>query len=534
MGWMTGLEPATPRATIWCSNHLSYTHHMSVKMVGAEGFEPPTPWSQTRCANQAALRPDNWTEIIVKNTFFVKNCYNYAKTKEWALKIQRFSKIGFILAAAGSAVGLGNIWKFPYMTGVYGGGAFVLVYLVTIAFIGFSVMIAEMLIGALGRKDTVSSFEKLAPPKKKWWKYAGFMGFNGIIIMTFYSVVIGWIFYYLVNVFAGLPTTTEEAKQTFNALVSDQVLVQVFFHTISVIIVGYIVYRGIKGGIEKINLILMPALIVILFGLLFYAFNLDGFSKAFAFMFEPKWEKLNSEAFIRAIGHSFFTLSLGMGAIMTYAASLPKDASITKTAFIVTFMDTLIALVAGLVIFSFLFQFGAKPGQGPGLVFISLPTILNNFGSLGVFFAFLFFLALAFAGITSAISLVEPVVQYLIDRFNMTRTKAVVVISIFYWLVGIGAILSYSKAWGEAFTFLGKPLFDLLEYTTDSILLPLGGFLIAVFVGYVMPKSEVRAHLNTPSELRATLYNVWLFSIRYVAPIALIFMMLNLMGIVTL
>ena len=448
------------------------------------------------------------------------------------MKIQRFSKIGFIMAAAGSAVGLGNIWKFPYMTGEYGGGAFVLIYLITIAFVGFSVMVAEMLIGALGRADTVTSFERLAPPNKKWWKYAGFMGFNGIIIMTFYSVVIGWIFYYLFALFAGLPETTEQAKHAFNDLVGNQVLAQIFFHTVAVIIVGFIVYRGIKSGIERINLILMPALMLILFGLLAYAFTLDGFKEAFAFMFEPKWEKLNSEAFIRAVGHSFFTLSLGMGAILTYAASLPKDANITKTAFIVTFMDTLIALVAGLVIFSFLFEFGAKPGQGPGLVFISLPTILHNFGELGILFALLFFLALAFAGITSAISLVEPVVQYLIDRFNFTRTKAVVFISFIYWLIGIGALLSYTNAWGKLFSIGGKPLFDILEYTTDSILLPLGGFLIAVFVGFVLPKTEVFAHIG--KEMGEKAYRVWYFSIRYIAPLALIFMMLNLMGIIKL
>jgi len=437
------------------------------------------------------------------------------------------------MAAAGSAVGLGNIWKFPYMTGEYGGGAFVLVYLITIAFIGFSVMVAEMLIGALGRADTVTSFERLAPPGKKWWKYAGFMGFNGVIIMTFYSVVIGWILYYLFTIVtSGLPETTEEAKRAFNTLVGDQIAAQIFFHTVSVIIVGYIVYRGIKAGIERINLILMPALMVILFGLLLYAMTLDGFREALAFMFEPKWEKLNSEALIRAVGHSFFTLSLGMGAILTYAASLPKDASITQTAFIVTFMDTLIALVAGLVIFSFLFQFGAEPGQGPGLVFISLPTILHNFGTLGVIFALLFFLALAFAGVTSAISLVEPVVQYLIDRFHFTRGKAVLLISFIYWLVGIGALLSYTNSWGKVMSVGGKPLFDILEYTTDSILLPLGGFLISVFVGYLLPKSQLFAQIGREMGERA--YRVWYFSVRYIAPLALLFMMLNLMGVIEL
>ncbi len=445
------------------------------------------------------------------------------------MKIAQFSRIGFIMAAAGSAVGLGNIWKFPYMTGEYGGGAFVLVYLVTIAFIGFSVMIAEMLIGALGRRDTVGSFERLAPPDKKGWKYAGFMGFNGLIIMTFYSVVIGWIFYYLFKLLGGLPTSTGAAKATFDNLVGNEAGIQIFWHTVATLIVTYVVYRGIKGGIEKINLILMPALMIILFGMLVYAFNLDGFSKAFSFMFEPDWSKLNSEAIVRAVGHSFFTLSLGMGAIMTYAASLPKDTSITKTALIVTFMDTLIALVAGLVIYTFLFQEGAPAAQGPGLVFISLPVVLSNFDQLGTFLALLFFLALSFAGLTSAVSLVEPVVQYLIDRFDTTRFKAVAISGFAYYIVGVGALLSYTKAWGELFSVGGKPLFDILEYTTDSILLPLGGLLIAVFVGYVLQKERVRSALE--HEMGDRYFAVWRFSIRYVAPVALIFMMLNMMGI---
>jgi NSS family neurotransmitter:Na+ symporter len=218
-----------------------------------------------------------------------------------------------------------------------------------------------------------------------------------------------------------------------------------------------------------------------------------------------------------------------MGAIMTYAASLPKHASITQTAFIVTFMDTLIALVAGLVIYTFLFQEGAPPAQGPGLVFISLPVVLSNFGYLGTVLALLFFLALSFAGLTSAVSLVEPVVQYLIDRFDTTRFKAVLIAGFAYYLVGIGALLSYTKAWGGTFSIGGKPLFDILEYTTDSILLPLGGLLIAIFVGYVLQKERVYAALE--HEMGERFFAVWRFSIRYIAPVALLFMMLNLMGI---
>ncbi len=448
------------------------------------------------------------------------------------MKIQRFSKIGFILAAAGSAVGLGNIWKFPYMTGEYGGGAFVIVYLITIALIGISLLMAEMLIGAIGRADAVTSFEVAAPKNKKLWRYAGFMWVTGLIIMTFYSVVIGWIFYYIINSLFNLPTTTQEAKNIFISLISQKVWLEIFFHTLSVIIVGYIVYKGIKKGIEKINLILMPSLIIILLGLLFYAMTLDGFSKAVKFMFEFRWDELNSDAFVSAIGHSFFTLSLGMGAILTYAASLPKDASIPKTAFIVAVIDTLIALIAGLAIFSFLFQVGAKPSQGAGLVFISLPPVFHKFGILGIIFAFLFFLALAFAGITSAISLVEPGVQYLMDKFKMSRKKAVIVISLTYWIGGVLAILSYSKAWGKIFTFFKKPLFDLLDFTTTSIMLPLGGFIIAIFVGYVLPKTQKFKYIG--KDLGEVGFKIWDFSIKVIVPIALIFTMLNLLGVIKL
>ena len=445
------------------------------------------------------------------------------------MKIAQFSRVGFIMAAAGSAVGLGNIWKFPYMTGEYGGGAFVLVYLITIAFIGFSVMIAEMLIGALGRKDTVGSFEELAPPNKKGWRYAGFMGFNGLIIMTFYSVVIGWIFYYLFEIFSGLPTSTDVAKETFSNLVKNETSIQIFWHTVATLIVTYTVYRGIKNGIEKINLILMPTLMFILFGMLIYAFSLDGFSKAFYFMFSPDWNKLSSEAIVRAIGHSFFTLSLGVGAIMTYAASLPKDTSITKTAFIVTFMDTLIALIAGLVIYAFLFTEGAPPSQGPGLVFISLPVVLSNFDTIGTILALLFFLSLSFAGLTSAVSLVEPTVQYIIDRFKQNRFKAVLITGSIYYVVGIGALLSYTENFGKIFSIGGKPIFDLIEYIADSILLPLSGLLIAIFVGYILQKERVYSVLKY--EMSKKYFDIWYFSIRYIAPFALLFMMLNLMGI---
>ncbi len=440
-------------------------------------------------------------------------------------QIAKFSRIGFVLSATGAAVGLGNIWKFPYITGVYGGGAFVMAYLVTILLIGASLLIAEMVIGKRGQKDCVSSFEADAPKEAKGWKYAGFMLFTGLIIMTFYSVVIGWIFYYIYLALTGLPSNIEDAKAIFDTLYANSAPLQIFFHLLSVLFVGGVLLGGIKKGIEKTNLILIPLLLFILIGLLVYAMNFNGFTKAVDFMFAPDFSKLNSEAIIRAVGHSFFTLSIGIGSIMTYAAALPKHSNIYKSGMMVAFMDTLIALIAGLVIFSFLFEFGGTPDKGPGLVFVSLPIIFAKLGSIGTVIALVFFLAMAVAGLTSAISLVEPSVMYLEDRLGWFRKKAVIVSSAVYFIIGVFVIFSISDGYKEFFTYGGKSLFDLLEFSVDSFLMPLGGILIAIFVGYVMKRDVVEGELL--GHMGNSVFKIWYFSIRYIAPIAVLFLAYN-------
>lgn len=444
------------------------------------------------------------------------------------MKIARFSRIGFILAAAGSAVGLGNIWKFPYITGEYGGGAFVLVYLITVALIGFSLMIAEMFIGYKGRKDTVTSFEILAPKHKNLWKYAGFQSLAGLLIMTFYSVVIGWIFNYIVTSLTHLPSSVKEAETTFSAMLHGDFSTQLFYHTLAFAIVTFIVSRGIKGGIEKLNDYLMPALILILTGMFLYALSLDSFDKAFSFMFAPDWSKLNSEAFVTAVGHAFFTLSLGMGAIMTYAASMEKGSNIVTSALWVVFLDTAIALVAGLMLFTFLYQYGSGPDKGPGLVFISMPAAFYEMGTLGNFFSVIFFTALAFAGLTSAVSLVEPTVQYLIDRFKWSRTKASWAAGLFFYTVGILVILSNIDDTKIYLTWNGKNLFDWIDFLTAAVMLPLGGLVMSIFVGYVLPKSEIEATLRP---FMKGYFDIWYFSLRYIAPLALFIVILNLLGV---
>ena len=441
----------------------------------------------------------------------------------------RFSKIGFILAAVGSAVGLGNIWKFPYVTGEYGGGAFVLVYLITALFIGVFILISELLIGKLGRNDAVSMFENLATKHKKLWKYAGFMAFVPLIILTYYSVVIGWIFHYITISIQGLPHTVEQSTEVFMTLLTTDIQTQLFYHTVVFVLVTAIILRGIKGGIEKINKILMPLLGILLGILLIYSINIDSFSKAFSFMFNPDFSKLSSEAVIVAIGQAFYTLSLGMGIIITYAASLPKDSNVVKSSILISIIDTMVAIVAGLIIFTLLFDKGAESTKGAGLVFISLPSVFYEFGSIGSFLALLFFIAVAFAGITSAVSMIEPAVEYFENRFNFSRIKATMICGILFYLVGIAVLLSNIEAYSEVFKIGEKSLFDWLDFVCSTILVPIGGILVVVFIGHYMDKKEIENELIPV--MGEFLTKFWFFMVRFIIPIALVIVILNETGI---
>ena len=269
----------------------------------------------------------------------------------------------------------------------------------------------------------------------------------------------------------------------------------------------------------------MPLLIIILLALFLYAITLDGFSEAMSFLFMPDWSKVTDTTVLKAVGHAFFTLSLGMGTIMTYSASLPKDSNVLKASASVAFIDTAIALVAGIVIFSFLFNAGAEPSAGPGLVFISLPPIFSEFGFMGNIFSIAFFVALAFAGITSAVSIIEPTVLYMTSRFNYSRKKALVILSIATYILGTMALLSNVKDYASFVTFGGKGSFDILDFASSAILLPLGGIIIAIFVGYVLQKERVYAMLK--DYMSDTVFNIWYFSIKYITPIAVLSVMIN-------
>lgn len=442
--------------------------------------------------------------------------------------MNKFSRIGFILAAAGSAVGLGNIWKFPYITGEFGGGAFVIVYLLAILFIGLTVFLAEAVIGQNGQSDVSTSFVSISKSKNESWKLAGFMVFSGLIILSFYSVVLGWILDYVITSFSALPTEAKIAGANFERLISDDVGSLLVYHTLIAGTVVYIVLKGIKEGIEKINLILMPLLGLILGGLLIYAITLDSFSQAVDFMFTPDFSKIDSHALLAALGQAFFTLSLGVGTILTYSASLPKNANFVKSSIMVAIVDTSIALIAGLIIFSFLFEAGAPSAAGPGLVFISLPVIFSGWGVLGQVIAVSFFVALVFAGITSAVSMIEPALRFFIERFNITRAKATIICGGTFYVLGIVALLSMSKSFGAELTFFGKNAFDIMDFMTSSVMMPLAAILICIFLGYFVDKDLLKEKFTAHTSI--TVFNLWYFLVRVIVPVAIAILLLNKLG----
>ncbi len=423
----------------------------------------------------------------------------------------------FILAATGSAVGLGNIWKFPYITGENGGGAFVLVYLACILLVGIPIMMAEVFIGRRARKNPIHALTDIAEESggSKAWGWIGFMGMlSGVLIFSFYSVVGGWVLHYIKVMLTGemLGVSAEQAGATFDALLGDPKTI-LGWHTLFSIMTIAVVAGGINKGIETATRIMMPSLFVLLLILLGYAMSTDGFSQGWDFMFHVDFGQLTWNAALVALGHSFFTLSLGMGTIMAYGSYMTKKASIGKTVLTIGALDTLVALVAGLAIFPIIFSNGLNPGAGPGLMFISLPVAFGQM-PFGQLFGSLFFILVGVAAWTSAISLLEPTVAFLIEKFEMKRITASITLGVVVWGLGIACLGSFSFL--SDVTFFGKNTFDLFDYITANIMLPLGGILIALFAGWVVKDKFAQDEL----QLSDSIYQLWNISMKFTAPIA--------------
>jgi NSS family neurotransmitter:Na+ symporter len=439
------------------------------------------------------------------------------------------SRLAFILAATGSAVGLGNIWKFPYITGQNGGGAFVLVYLLCIAVIGIPVMMAEILMGRRGRQSPINTMRALAQEEGRHpqWQYLGWAGvLAGFMILSYYSVIAGWALAYVARAAVGAfeGASAAEIGGLFSGFTRDPERL-LAWHTLFMAMTMVVVARGVRSGLEQAVRVLMPALFIILLILVGYAMSTADFGAGLKFLFSPDFSKLSWSGVLIALGHAFFTLSLGMGAIMVYGSYLPQHASIAKTTIIIAGMDTLVALMAGMAIFPIVFHYGLTPGAGPGLIFATLPIAFGKMWG-GAFFGTLFFVLLSFAAWTSAISLVEPAVAWMVENRGMNRVQATVWGCGIAWLLGIGSLLSFN--YWESYTLGGKTFFDVMDYATSNIMLPLGGLAIAIFAGWLMSRQATADELAMEQN---GMYVLWRVVVRYVTPPAIVLVFLNVIGV---
>ncbi len=434
------------------------------------------------------------------------------------------SRFAFILAATGSAVGLGNMWKFPYITGENGGGAFVLVYLICIAVIGVPIMMAEIYIGRSGRHNPIGSMRLVAERNlsSPAWRISAVIGMiAAFAILSFYSVIGGWAASYIGHAATGdfAAGTADSIGNLFSDLLASpkQLLA---WHTLFMALVVLVVSQGLKSGLERAVTILMPALFVLLLIVVGYATTTGHFGEAVSFLFTPNLEALTINGVLIALGHAFFTLSLGMAIMMAYGSYLGREIPVGRTAVSIALMDTVVALLAGLAIFPVVFANGLEASAGPGLIFQTLPLAFGNM-PMGGLFGTLFFILLLFAAWTSGISLLEPVVEWVEENTSMGRSGSAIVVGLLCWLLGIASILSLN-VWADFAPldmfarFEGKTIFDLLDFFTANILLPLSGLLTAIFVGWFVAKESLKSDLD----MGEGSFALWLNWLRFGTPIA--------------
>lgn len=425
------------------------------------------------------------------------------------------TRFGFIMAAAGSAVGLGNIWKFPYITGEYGGGAFVLVYLGCILLVGLPLMYAELILGRRGGKSVIGSLRGLIKDSGEVGEdVASFTGImavaSGFLILAFYSVVAGWaIHYFFISL--GLIGAGATGEETFGAMFANDA-VEFAWHTCFMVLTITVVARGVEGGIERVTKRLMPILVGILVLLLIYVCFTGGVGESLAFLFKPDFSKLDADAVMEALGHSFFTLSLGMGAMVTYGSYVKDDSSVVRDGVIIALLDTFIALLAGVVIFAVVFSGDAEPAKSVGLVFMTLPDLFSTMPG-GQFVSASFFLLLIFAAWSSAISLLEVVVAWLVDEKGMPRVRATWLTGTLIWILGIVCLRT-------------PAVFDFLDNLTTKFMLPLGGLLIAIAAGWMVARKDREAGFMALGPKGAPFALAWTWIVRIVTPILVLAVLL--------
>ena len=442
------------------------------------------------------------------------------------------SKLGFILAAAGSAIGLGNIWKFPYVVGDNGGAAFIIIYLICTVLVGLPVIIGEILLGRTTQRNAVGAFKSLS--NSKMWVGVGGMGIlASFLILSFYCVVAGWSLGYIREAISGVFfefSAPAVAGEHFESLTSDPIWI-LSCHFIFIIISMLIVYKGIRGGIEKGSKIMMPLLFALLIILLIRGVTMEGSEKGLAFLFQPDWTKVTGKTILEALGQAFFTLSLGMGCMLTYGSYMKKSDSVPGSAVNIILLDTLIAIVAGIVIFTAVFATGQNPTEGPGLIFHTLPIVFTKMTG-GYYFSILFFLLLTLAAVTSVISLLEVIVAYFVDEKKWERKKAVLIFGTVGFVMGIPSALSFNYL--SDFTIFGLNFFNLTNYVASNILLPLGGFFVALFIAWKWGLDKAFVNLKNGAEnlleSQSWIKTLIAVSLKYIAPVMIFLVFLNSIG----
>ena len=438
------------------------------------------------------------------------------------------SKLGIILATAGSAVGLGNVWRFPYMTGQNGGAVFILLYMGCVLLLGIPCMVSEFIIGRRGASNTARAYTKLAHGTP--WKWVGYMGvLTGFLITGYYAVVAGWCLQYVyASIMGELKGDPAFITYYFQSL-SENPLRPIFWTVAMLLLTHYIIIHGVRGGIERASKLLMPTLFVLLLVIVVASCLLPGAEKGISFLLEPQFSKVDSNVFLGALGQSFYSLSIAMGCICTYASYYSRQTNLLKSAVQVAVIDTLVAILAGLMIFPAAFSVGINPDSGPSLIFITLPNVFNQaFAGMpvvGWVVALMFYSLLSLAALTSLISLHEVSTAFFYEEFHITRKKGALLVTVSTSIIGIFCSLSLGKL--DYLQIGGKSLFELFDFVTGQIFLPIGGLLTCIFLGWFVPKQIVKDEFTNWQTLRGMLFGVYLFAVRFVCPIAILAILLH-------
>ena len=443
------------------------------------------------------------------------------------------SKLGVILATAGSAVGLGNVWRFPYMTGENGGAVFILIYVVCVLLLGIPCMISEFIIGRHGQANTARAFHKLSGGTP--WSIIGYMGvLTGFLITGYYAVVAGWCLEYIWASFIGQMQGDPEYFKTYFAEFSGDPVKPIFWTVIILGITYLIIEHGVRDGIERASKLLMPTLFILLLIIVTASCMLPGAEKGIEFLFKPDLKAINSDVFLAALGQSFYSMSIAMGCICTYASYFSRQTNLTKSAIQIGVIDSMVAILAGLMIFPAAFSVGVSPDSGPSLIFITLPNVFQQAFSavpvVGYIIALLFFLLLSLAALTSLMSLHEVSTAFFQEELHITRKRAALIVTVSCCI--IGAFCSLSLGATDKLVFLGRSLFDWFDFITGQIFLPVVGFLTCIFIGWFVPHKVVRDEFTNWGTLRGRFFHLFIFLVKYVCPLCILFIFLHQFGLI--